>query len=35
MSLWDRIDAESRPPLEALWEAHPGGLNGIPDIVAR
>jgi acetyl esterase/lipase len=35
MSLWDRIDAESRPPLEALWEALPGGLNGIPDIVAR
>ena len=35
MSLWDRIDAESRPPLEALWEALPGGLNGIPDIVTR
>ena len=35
MSLWDRIDAESRPPLEALWEALPGGFNGIADIVAR
>ena len=35
MSLWDRIDTESRPPLEALWEALPGGLNVIPDIVAR
>lgn len=35
MSLWDRIDAESKPPLEALWEAMPGGFNSIPDIVAR
>ena len=35
MSLWDRIDTESRPPLEALWEALPGGFNVIPDIVAR
>ena len=35
MSLWDRIDEESKGPLEALWEALPGGLNGIPDIVAR
>ena len=35
MSLWDRIDAESKPPLEALWEAMPGGFNTIPDIVAR
>ena len=35
MSLWNRIDKESRGPLEALWEALPGGLNGIPDIVAR
>jgi acetyl esterase/lipase len=35
MSLWNRIDPESKPPLEALWEALPGGLNGIPDIVAR
>ena len=35
MSLWDRIDEESKGPLEALWEALPGGLNGIPDILAR
>ena len=35
MSLWDRIDEESKGPLEALWEALPGGLSGIPDIVAR
>ena len=35
MSLWNRIDKESKGPLEALWEALPGGLNGIPDIVAR
>ena len=35
MSLWDRIDSESRPALEALWAALPGGLNGIADIVAR
>jgi len=35
MSLWDRIDEESKGPLEALWEELPGGLNGIPDIVAR
>ena len=35
MSLWDRIDAESKPALDILWEALPGGLNGIPDIVAR
>ena len=35
MTLWDRIDEESKPPLEALWQALPGGLNGIPDIVAR
>ena len=35
MSLWDRIDKESKGPLEALWEALPGGLNGIPNIVAR
>jgi acetyl esterase/lipase len=35
MSLWDRIDAESKPPLEALWEAMPGGFNSISDIVAR
>lgn len=35
MSLWDRIDEESKGPLEALWEALPGGLNGIPDIVTR
>tara|TARA_B100000902_G_scaffold395586_1_gene454490 strand:+ start:149 stop:1102 length:954 start_codon:yes stop_codon:yes gene_type:complete len=35
MSLWDRIDAESKPALELLWSALPGGLNGIADIVAR
>ena len=35
MSLWDRIDAESKPALDILWEALPGGLNGIPDIDAR
>ena len=35
MSLWDRIDAESKEPLEGLWTALPGGLNGIADIVAR
>ena len=35
MSLWDRIDAESKSALDTLWEALPGGLNGIPDIVAR
>lgn len=35
MSLWDRIDAESKAPLEALWQALPGGFNGIPNIVAR
>ena len=35
MSLWDRIDAESKEPLKGLWEALPGGLNGIADIVAR
>ena len=35
MSLWDRIDAESKPALDILWEALPGGLNSIPDIVAR
>ena len=32
MSLWDRIDEESKPALEILWGALPGGLNGIPDI---
>jgi hypothetical protein len=35
MSLWDRIDEESKPALEILWGALPGGLNGIPDIVQR
>ena len=35
MSLWDRIDEESKEPLKELWETLPGGLNGIPDIVAR
>ena len=35
MSLWDRIDAESKPALNMLREAIPRGLNSIPDIVAR
>lgn len=35
MSLWDRIDSESKPALEALWAVLPGGLNGIADIAAR
>ena len=35
MSLWDRIDAESKEPLKGLWKALPGGLNGIADIVTR
>ena len=35
MSLRDRIDAESKQALDILWEALPGGLNGIPDIIAR
>ena len=35
MSLWNRIDEGSKPPLEALWKAIPGGFNVIPDIVAR
>ena len=35
MSLRDRIDEESKGPLEALWEALPGGFNCIPDIAAR
>ncbi len=35
ISVWDRIDKESRPPLEALLKAFPGGLNKIPDLLAR
>lgn len=35
MSRRDLIDSESRVPLEALLEVVPGGLNSIPDIVAR
>ena len=35
MSLWHRIDAESKPPLEALWKALPGGLNSIANLVTR
>jgi len=31
----DRIDPESRVPLDALIEAIPGGFNSIPDIVQR
>jgi len=35
MAQRDRIDAESREPLEALLQAIPGGFNGISDIVVR
>src|SRR5215469_6830734 len=35
MSRRDLIDPESRPPLDLLLEALPGGFNAIPDIVAR
>jgi acetyl esterase/lipase len=35
MSRRDLIDPESRPPLDQLIEALPGGFNAIPDIVAR
>jgi acetyl esterase/lipase len=35
MSLRDRIDAESREPLDLLLAMLPGGFNAIPDIVAR
>ena len=35
MSLRDRVDTESKPALDMLWEAVPRGLNSIPDIVAR
>lgn len=31
----DRIDPESRVPLEQLLEAMPGGFNAVPDIVQR
>lgn len=31
----DLIDPESLVPLDQLLEALPGGLNAIPDIVAR
>ncbi len=34
-ALHDRIDPESRVPLEALLEAIPGGFNSIPDIEQR
>jgi acetyl esterase/lipase len=34
-SLRDRIDPESRQPLDLLLEMLPGGFNAIPDIVAR
>ncbi len=30
MSLWNRIDEGSKPPLEALWKAIPGGLMSYP-----
>lgn len=35
MSQRDRIDPQSREPLEQLLAAFPGGFNAIPDIVAR
>jgi len=35
MCLRDRIDPESRIPLDALLDVMPGGLNSIPDIVER
>lgn len=35
MSVHDRLDAESRIPLEQLTAALPGGFNSIPDIVQR
>jgi len=35
MSPRDLIDPESRPPLDALLQAMPGGFNAIPDIVQR
>ena len=35
MSIRDRIDAESRIPLEGLLQVLPGGFNAIPDIVQR
>jgi acetyl esterase/lipase len=35
MSARDRIDPESRAPLELLLQAFPGGFNAIDDIVAR
>lgn len=35
MTARDRIDPESREPLDLLLAALPGGINGIPDIVER
>ena len=35
MSTRDRIDPESRIPLEGLLQVLPGGFNSIPDIVQR
>ena len=35
MSVRDRIDAQSRIPLEGLLQVMPGGFNAIPDIVQR
>jgi len=35
MSIRDRIDPESRIPLDGLLEVMPGGFNAIPDIVQR
>ena len=35
MTVRDRVDAESRIPLEGLLQVMPGGFNAIPDIVQR
>lgn len=35
MSTRDRVDPESRIPLEGLLQVMPGGFNSIPDIVQR
>jgi acetyl esterase/lipase len=35
MSARDRIDPESRAPLELLLQQFPGGFNAIPDVAAR
>jgi len=35
MTVRDRVDPESRIPLEGLLSVMPGGFNSIPDIVQR